>query len=494
MANLNLLDPFVRLKVLSHIKSFENIERKKRSLKDYDVLNDRAYKHVYDKLALQLNQATANSMPIVSNINIAKRVVSKKASIYNTPPKRTYTDLNEADTEVLKAIYDKCGFDTSLAKANKYYCMRKQAFIQVVPKDQKVHLRIHQAHNIDVIPDELDPEKAYAYIISGFDKTGLLTSDDTNQAIADADDYKANLERYQVWTKELTFVVDGKGNQIGEVLPNPINMLPFIDVSKDKDFEFFVRLGEALADFTIDFNVAWSDLMYIMRMQGFAVGVLTGDPNLKPESMTIGPNRLLYLPTNPENPDSKLELKFITPDPDLEASLSTIKSLLAAFLSSEGIDLKSVSLDSGASQSYSSAIERLLAMIEQFEATKDDFDLFKVVEHKVHTITTAWLSLLSGTDKLDREYSVSQGIVNSSLTVNFHKPEMIETKSEQLDNAKKRIDLQIADRVSVLADIDGITVDQAEIQIQEINERRKAYLVELVDQGIEQNGPIQEKT
>lgn len=493
MANLNLLDPFVRLKVLEHIKNYENIERKKRSLKDYDVLNDRAYKYVHEKLALQLNQATANSMPIVSNINIAKRVVSKKASIYNTPPKRTYTDLNDADAEVLKELYDKCGFDTSLAKANKYYCMRKQTFIQVVPKDQKIHLRIHQAHNLDVIPDELDPEKAYAYIVSGFDKQGLLNSDDTNQAIADEDDYKAALERYQVWTKELTFVIDGRGNQIGEVLPNPINMLPFIDVSKDKDFEFFVRLGEALADFTIDFNVAWSDLMYIMRMQGFAVGVLKGDPNLKPESMTIGPNRLLFLPQNPENPDSKLDLEFINPSPDLEASLSTIKSLLAAFLSSEGIDLKSVSLDGGGSQSYSSAIERLLAMIEQFEATKEDFDLFKVVEHKVHEITTAWLSLLSGTDKLLPELRVTQSIINSQLIVNFHKPEMIETKSEQLANAKSKIDLGIADRVSVLADIEGISIEQAEEQIQQIDERRKSFLVEVASQGIEQNGPIQEE-
>lgn len=484
MANLNLQDPLIRQKVLDHIKSNENVERKKRSLKDYDVLNDRAYKYVYQCLAHQLTPKTADTMPIVSNINIAKRVVTKKASIYNTAPERTYADITDADKKVLENLYANCGFDTSLAKANKYYCLRRQSFIQVVPKDQKIHLRIHQAHNIDVIPDELDPEKAYAYIISGFDRNGLICSDGVNQVTADPDDYKATLERYQVWTAEITFVIDGKGNLVSEVLPNPIKILPFVDVSKDKDFEFFVRLGEALSDFTIDFNVAWSDLMYISRMQGFSVGVLKGDPNLKPDSLTIGPNRLLFLPQNPANPDSKLELEYKNPEPDLEASLSTIKSLLAAFLSCEGLDVKSISLDSGSSESFTSAIERLLAMIEQFEATREDFDLFKVVEHKVHTIVTAWLSLLSGTDQLAREYSVSQGIVNSKLTVNFHKPEMIETKSEQLDNGKKKIDMQIGDRVSVLAEVDGISEEDAEKKIKAIDERRKKYLVEVAEESV----------
>ena len=49
---------------------------------------------------------------------------------------------------------------------------------------------------------------------------------------------------------------------------------------------------------------------------------------------------------------------------------------------------------------------------------------------------------------------------------------MIETKSEQLDNAKKKMDLGIADAVSILEEIDGISEDEAIEEIAEINQRK----------------------
>ncbi|HEY9705674.1 MAG TPA: hypothetical protein V6C58_24760 [Allocoleopsis sp.] len=481
MANPNLLDFNVRKFVLDEIKTYENRDRKIKSLIDYEVYNDRIYKYVYDKLAQQLTEKTVKSMPVVANLNVAKRIVDKKSSIYTHEPERSFTEITDADEDAIEAIYKDGGFNVSLAKANKYYNLRNQDFIQVVPKHNKLILRVLNHHHVDCIPDADDPEIPYAMIVSAFDKTSYINSDNSNQSIAERDDYKARLERYQVWTKEITFVMDGNAKIIGEIVENPIKMIPIVDVARDKDFEFFVQFGQALSDFTIDFNVAWSDVMYTNRLQGFSLGVLKGDPNLKPDDLTIGPNRLLFLPTNPDNPESSLDIDFKNPTPNLEASLKVIESLITTFLTTRGIDASVVRLNNAGSTGFSSALERLLAMLDSFEATKEDFDLFKKVEYKLFEIVKAWLNILSGTEKLDRKYWVTPGVVNAQLSVKFHEPQMLETKSEMLDNAKKEIDLGISDRVTIYAKVNQVSDDVAEERIKEIDDRRMQRLTDLAN-------------
>ncbi len=482
MANPNLLDPFVRKNIIEGIKSNENVQRKAKSLKDYEIYNDNAYPYVQEELAAQLSTQTANSMPIVSDLNIAKAVVNKEANIYTDKPERDYENITESDEEVLENVYADCGFDTAMSKANRYFKLRNQTFVQVVPKYGKLKLRVLHGHNIDVIPDSDDPETAFAYIVSSFDKTAYLKAqqDNVNQTTADADDYKAKSEKYQVWTKKIVFTMDGNGDLTSEDIENPIKELPFVDIAKDKDFEFFVRIGQALTDFTIDFNVAWSDLLYIARLQGYSIGVLSGDPNLKPESITIGPNRMLYLPTNPSNIDSKLDFKFVSPTPNIADTLKSIDSLIATFLTTRGLDSKVIQSSSGNSVSYSSGLERLLAMIDQFKASKDDFDTFAVAEKNVHNIVVKYLALLSGTNFLDPKYNVSAAIVNSEVNIKFASPEMVQTMAEKLDNAKSEIDHAIADAVSVLSVRKGVSADQANEIIAEINSRKIQNMTDIL--------------
>jgi hypothetical protein len=286
------------------------------------------------------------------------------------------------------------------------------------------------------------------------------------------------MQRFVVWTPTSNFVMDGNGNIVSEVIDNPIKELPFVDIAKDKDYEFFVRLGQVLSDFTVQYNVSWSDLMYINRMQGFSVGVLKGDPNLKPESMTIAPAKLLFLPQNPNNPDSKLDLQFMNPNPNLEASIKLIEKLLANFLFMRGVDSKKISSAlSGGSASYSSAIERLLALVDEFEATKEDFDLYRQIETKLFDIIKKYLVVLSGANVINSKYRVSPSFINAELKISFHTPQMLETKSEQLANAKIKQDLGIADDVSTLMEIENIDEEEAQEKIDEIQARKAAKIL-----------------
>jgi hypothetical protein len=481
MANPDLLNLLVRKEIIKQISLYENLERKKESLKDFDIYKNKIYNYVYDELKKQLSEKTAQTMPVVSTINLSDRIVSAEACIYSDPPKRTFTDLSDEDSLAIEELYEDCAFDTKMQKANKDYKRRGQAFVQVIPKYGKVILRILQGHHVDVIPDEQDPEKAYAYLISAFDYNTYKKSDGLNQTIADKDDNLSLAQRYVVWTADYNFVMNGRGDLLSEVIPNEIGEIPIVDISSDKDFEFFVQQGNSLADFTIQYNAAWSDLLYIARMQGFSVGVLTGDPSLKPDNIFVGPSRLIFLPKNPANPDSSLSLDFKSPQPQIKETFDTIQGLAANYLSARGRNASILSSNNSGSKTFSSAIERLLAMIDDYKSTKEDFDLFKYAEKKIYKITVKWLTLLSGTELLDRKYWISQTAVNSDLNIQFHKPEMIETTSEKLDNEKKKIDLGISDRVSVLMDLEGLTEELAIEKIAKIDERRAQRLTQLAN-------------
>ncbi len=504
MANPNILDELTRKEVVQSIKSFENVKRKQLSIREYEVLNDNIKDYVYEDLVLQLSEDTAKQMPIVSTVNFAKAVVNKKANIYTDGPKRSYPEITDSDLKAIENTYQDFGFNTVLSKANKYFINGRQVFLQVVPKDNGLKLRVLQKHNVDVIPDESDPEKAFCYIISSFDKSlyGKLGSDNVNQIIADQDDYKLSLERYQFVTDEVVLTCDGKGRLVDEALANPIGMLNIIDIAKDKDFEFFVRSGSSLTDVTVFCNVVLSDNFFISRLQGHSIPVVSGDANLKPENMILAPNKALFLPTNPANPDSKLSIEFLSPTPNIADSQKLFEMFVAAFMTTEGVDSNAVKLSNNGPQSYSSAIERLLAMIDQFRATKDDFDLFQKVEKKLHKIVTRYLSILSGdVEKLDKKYWVSRSTVDSEIEIQFSKPEMIETKSEMLANAKSEIELGIADQVTVLMKLEGITEEMALERIEKISERKLERMQamaeampeqELQTEGVESNDNTEE--
>lgn len=481
----NLLE---RKQLIKSLKSMENIERKNQSLKDYEIYNDRLLYFVREQLISELGERTVAEMPVVAVLNIAKRIVKSQATIYSHDPKRAIEGASEKDIEVVESLYCDSSFNTQLQKANVYFKLRGQTFVHVYPKDGTIKLRVLQGHHIDVIPRDDDPEKAFAYIISSYDKSKYIRADGVNQTIADTEDYKASLERYHVITDMIDFIMDGRGNIVSEIVNHNLGMLPIVDIAKDKDFEFYTRLGQALSDFTILYNAAWSDQLYTKRFQGHAIGVLKGDSNKMPESISTGPAKLLFLPTDPKNPNSTLDLSFVSPDAKLEESQNVIKNLLADFLMTLGVDSKKVSNALNGSTSYSSAIERLLAMIDEFEATREDFGMFEKAEKEIFEIVKRLLVNLTGSQFLLSKYSVSNKLLNAEMSAVFHKPEMIETTSEKIANAKAKLELGITDRVQILMDLDEISQEEAEKRIAEIDERKQAQLRSMIDEQEENIG------
>ena len=459
-----LMTDVYRKQILGEINSWENKQRKFESFKQFEVYHDRANDYVVSYLQNQFSKETLEQMPIVDSVNLAKRIVNKQSSIYNEPPERNYVGLNSDQAMEIDKVYEDNCLNLKLRKANCYLKLQDQSFLWVIPENKELKVKTLLPHQVDVIPNEIDPEKADAVILSVFDRSWFFrssqkNSDAYNAQIADSDDYRQTLEkqRFLVWTKDINFVMNGLGKTVSEVLPNPIGELPFIDLNQGKETEFFVRGGRALTDFTIQFNGVLSDIYNIVKMQGWAVGYLKAPANLMPNSLVLGPAKLLRLTIDPNNPINP-EIGFASPNADIQGSLAFLENLISLFMSSRGMDARAVSTKMQAN-TFSSGVEKLLSMLDVFEATKEDFETLKRAEKDLFELIKKWSNYYIGTDQQILNFMIPD---EATIDVNFCKPELVQSDMEKVNVLKAKLDMGLITKVEAIAQDRGITEEMAE--------------------------------
>lgn len=492
-----------RKKLLNYIQSEENNERKAISLKQSEIYNDRLFQYVREELLKSFEQDTVNEMPVASFINFPKRIVDQEASIYRDEPMRSFmvgdNRLNDDAIEKLNNIYDLMEVNSKNKNANQKFKLQDQTHIMIVPVNGELKVRCLYLHQLDAIPNAKNPEIADAYIISSFDKERYLNYQNSQNAtgnsvrstssnrggtgldmpIADKEDYKKALEYYVYWDKEYNFVFNGKGEIIDPSTREPLEQItdddilspipgtiPIIDVSKGKDFEYFVRSGMSVTDFGVQYNAAISDTWHNVRMQGYSIATLIAPAETMPSSLSIGPNKILRIVTKPTEGINRgeIDFSFNSPSPDIQSALKLIETMLVNFMASRGLDPREIATDG--SKTYNSALERMLAMIDEFEATKDDFKVFKRVETQLFEIIKAWLK--NAQDQLNAEFRVELP-EDTKINVKFSEPQLVQTKSEKLSYWEKRIENGLASRSDALMDIEGISRSEAEVRLLEID-------------------------
>lgn len=476
--------------IIKEIESNENKARKAEHLKRFRVYNDYQRDYVLEMLTREFSTQTVKDMRTVTSINLCRRIIDEMASIYKRKPEREFgyekesSQVESTQEEAIEMIYQDAKVDTHLKRANQKYKLHGQCAIQVIPKDGKIIMRVLAPHQYDVIPDPMNPESALAYIISSYDRTfadnqvqgnediqgtyygskNEQQSDTVNQKIADPDDYKVQ-KIYVMWTQQNIFKINENGAVL-EQLTNPINMLPFVDVADEKDFEFFVRKGSDVTEFALDFSLVLSDLCNTSRLQSYAQPVIVAEK--LPEIVTVGPNHIIHLPLDPTRPEMQPRFDFANPSPDLKASLELQDKLISYFLTAQGISPKTISGTAEANK-FTSGVERLLAMIERFEASQSDIDVFIDVENKLYTIIRAWYNALQGTDGLDAKYKFGTWDEQLQLTVKFCGPEVVQTEADKEDSIIKRLDAGLVSQAEAIAELRDIPVDEAQKIVDLIN-------------------------
>lgn len=489
---LDLLNKNVRAQVLADIKSEENHNRKRDQQKRYDVYYGRQDVYILERLRREFDQKTVDEMRKILSINLSKRMIDEKSSVYAREPERTFytksgAELSEAQFEQMDTLYRYTNVNTNLRLANIAKNRHDQCALMVVPdKMGSFKVRPVSPHHYDVVPSSNDPEKAHAYILSVWDKDFYGTArsgnkeptqlnnykgnDRRNQAIADDDDAREFMKRFVVWTKDYHFVMNGGGQVIGEVMPNPIGMLPFVDIAPpEKDFQFFVRRGSNTIDFSLDFGMLLSDNANVIRLQSYSQAVIASEKI--PSNFTVGPNHILHLKLDKNVPELTPRFEFVTPNPDLAGTQAFLESILNLHLTAEGQD-PSILSTKGDGQKYNSGLDRLLSMISKFEATKEDFALFRKVEDQLVKLLVAWSNAYQnvvGEGELDEELRQASLPEDVYVDVKFGEPEAVQTKAEIEDSVIKLLSEGLLSRKEAIMELREVNEDEAERILQEID-------------------------
>ena len=493
---MDLRIPENRALLLKDIKTPENKDRKDKSFEATEIYNGRLRQYVVEYLETLFSSSTVKEMQIQTGTNLARRIVSERASIYKESPMRSFQNVDDQQEAVLNKIYNDMKSDFMLSKANEFYALQNQCLLQCYPVDGKFKLRVLKLHHFDVVPMPGNPEDMLAVIISSFDKSHKVATrednspmgpkgvsrpnrnympDGVDQSIADQDD--SGPATFEVWTREyidergeivpaLNFIMDKRGNILSEDPLSSVPFLPFVDISSYKDYQFFCSDHNYITEFTKEFNALMSEIAQGHRMQAYSQPFIKGPKELLPKSLEVGPNTILNLPSDPDL--GEVTFGFAVPGGSVAHGIELAEQLLAQFLSCQGIDPKVVSSESGAR--FSSGIERLLSMIERFDATRVDFSLFQEVENRLFHIIHYWHNALQGTDTLDDKYQMPQLSDDADIAVSFARPEGAQTMLDKVSMHEKLIEQGLGSRVTAIMDIYEMDRSEAEEYITKLDE------------------------
>ena len=503
---MNLINLTDRVKLIGSINSENNKSRKQWSLRQFNINGGRIQQYVKESLQGQLAHSTVVEMPIVSSINVQKAVTDKKATIYKKRPSRVFTEVTEEQQATLELIYKDMKADMKLNKANKNFIYQDQTIGMIVPKDGKLVMRVFAMHQIDAIVDDEDPESAKGYVLSVFDRTEYeelensrkekdtatgvtgrsvqsTATQDNDYTVAEKYQFQKYVERYIVWTKEYNFMMNGLGEVIdpetGEAsneidITSPLaseGIMPFFEVAREKDFEFFVRPSNALTDFTIQFNERLSDLAMNQKMNGYAVAILKSPSTLKPQNLVVGHSQLVHLAT--DDPDADVDFSFASPNSNISEISDANDRFLNYFITSEGLGGDVVN-SKGETKEATSGIDRFLQAIQKIEAHQDDYEAFRCAEDDIYRIIKAWLRVLTGDKQLDAKYQIANIPEESEVEVDFYKPEMMQTQTELISNIREQLELELMSRKEAIMELREITDDDKAQEILDMIDKENA--------------------
>jgi hypothetical protein len=477
------MDAQVRKQIIDEISGPENISRKRFEQRKFDIYRNRQAQYVLERLRDEFGPKSVQNMRKVLSINPLPRIIQEQASLYQNEPMRHFGNASEQEEETLENLYHYNCVDQQMRLANRYYKLHDQCFLYVVPNGGYIYPRALTPKDLDVIPDANNPEKAYAYILNVWNMDqyatyisqanvteglGYYGNDAVNQTIADDSDRDKMLQRYVVWTIDTHFTMDGYGNIIGEVVPNPIGKLPFVDISVEKDFQFFVARGNQAAEFVIDLLSQLSDLANVARLQGYSQAIVYSVE--EPKDIRVGPSKVMWLKLDPNTPDARPNFVFESPSPDLNAGLEIINAQLKMFLSSQGLDASVVSGKDQA-KAFSSGVDHLLANLDKFQASKQDMDLFRNVETQLFHLMVDWNNVMqpvSGEGELAPELKGVQISDKVSMEVKYDEPTSVQTQSEKEDSTIKLLDAGLISKQDALMRMFGYDEEKAIEELAEI--------------------------
>jgi hypothetical protein len=194
-----------------------------------------------------------------------------------------------------------------------------------------------------------------------------------------------------------------------------------------------------------------------------------------------------------EGSEAQPRFEFQSPRPDLSASLQLLHNYLNVFLTAEGLDPRTISGKSDGSK-YTSGLDRLLAMLDKFEASRDDVDAFYKAEQDVFELVKLWLDAFAGVtvasgqvQPLNEDLRGAQIPDGAYIEVNYAKPKSVQTNQELEESVGRRLELGLISRAEAIMEVRMVGEEAAEEIMKKIDQADGLVSKQQQDSAVQKN-------
>lgn len=409
-----------------------NSERKKNAAKRLDYYHDAQADYIKEQLARHFSKPE-NLTPCF--VNLTRKIINQLAMVYLEDARRSVGDGNERDAEIFHEIERTCWHGAKMKLANRYAKLLGVVMLRPVWRNGSMDLDV-------VTPDILDvqvgdtPEDLQAVMVTHYPDSG-----------------KQDEMTYSLWTAGEFKRLDYRG-QVIATEPNPYGVIPFVPVwNRVPTDSFWIPGGDDLVALQEAFNEKLTDLLYVLRMQGFGVGYVKG---MRGELTSVDPGTFFNLPADGE-------MGFAKTNAPVADTLAALDFILKQAAVSNGLPAASLTTD----PTNESGAARIAGNRELEEMRRDDCELFRAYERRLFRLMrTVWNAHNPG-----RKISEKADLVVDFFDV---KPSIAPDK--QADQWERLLEMGVISPVDIIMERNpDLSREEAKARLIEIQDEKREF-------------------
>lgn len=386
-------------------------ERKAEARKRLDFYHDAQSDYLFTRLQEIFSEP--EKLTLCYAINVLKKIVNNQAVVYLADAHREIDSGAEQDRAVLDEITESCALAVKMKTASRYAKLLKTVLIRPAWRKGRMDLDILTGNVLDVVTGDT-PEDLQRILITHFPESG-----------------KSEEVEYSLWTPESISRLDWNGN-VTKSDSNPYRILPFVPVWDGcPTSDFWLPGGDDLVNAQEVLNEKLTDLIYVIRQQGFGVGWIKKGKQ-GGGTITVDPGTMVELPDTQHS-----GLGFESQKAPIREIVSAVQFLIEQVAISHG--LAGTSLSTKVHRESGSA--KVAGNRELEEQRRDDIALFRRYEKNLFdTFRVVW-----NTHNPGRKLSPS-----ARLKVDFYDPKPVISAKDQAETWDLLTKLGVISPVDVL--------------------------------------------
>jgi hypothetical protein len=385
------------------------VDRKNDTIKRLSYYHDEQEEYIKDALTLHYADPDAFSPAF---FNVVKKIVNQLAMIYLADAERE-VDGTERDKAIFKEIVESTSLNPKMKTCSRYTQLLKTTMLRPVWRKGKMDLDVLTGDILDVIISDT-PEQLEQVLITHYPQSGE-TKDIT----------------YSLWSDETFRKLDYNGNTL-ETMPNPYKVIPMVPVwdSYPVGTSFWLAGGDDLINIQSAVNEKLTDLLLVIRQQGFGQAVIKGVPE-QGSNMQVGPG------TTIEIPDPAGDFFYAKTNAPIQSILNAIDFMVKQLAVSNGLPASSLSVK----PTQESGLARISGNRELEELRRDQISLFNSYEKRLFNMFRIVWNVHNPGRKITE---------TARLKVDFYDPKPTLSPDKEVEKWEKELEMGTISRVDIL--------------------------------------------